>query len=83
MIYYDDYTLLKNVGYDINNSDDLFKLICDNPRNSAKYFDILSLCYSVVDDSEFNKIWIPAETDEDGLYRCLWHYVRKPSLQQL
>lgn len=66
MIYYDDYTLLKNVGYDINNSDDLFKLICDNPRNSAKYFDILSLCYSVVDDSEFNKIWIPAETDEDG-----------------
>lgn len=63
---YDDYTLLKNVGYDINNSDDLFKLICDNPRNAAKYFDILSLCYSVVDDSEFNKIWIPAETDEDG-----------------
>lgn len=62
----DDYTLLKNVGYDINNSDDLFKLICDNPRNTAKYFDILSLCYSVVDDSEFNKIWIPAETDEDG-----------------
>ena len=63
---YDDYSLLKNVGYDINNSDDLFKLICDNPRNAAKYFDILSLCYSVVDDSEFNKIWIPAETDEDG-----------------
>ena len=63
---YDDYTLLKNVGYDINNSDDLFKLICDNPRNKAKYFDILSLCYSVVDDSEINKIWIPAETDEDG-----------------
>lgn len=66
MIYYDDYTLLKNVGYDINNSDDLFKLICDNPRNVTKYFDILTLCYSVVDDSEFNKIWIPAETDEDG-----------------
>lgn len=63
---YDDYTLLKNVGYDIHNSDDLFKLICDNPRNSAKYFDILSLCYSVVDDSEINKIWIPAETDGDG-----------------
>lgn len=63
---YDDYSLLKNVGYDINNSDDLFKLICDNPRNAAKYFDILSLCYSVVDDSEFNKIWIPAEIDEDG-----------------
>lgn len=63
---YDDYSLLKKVGYDINNSDDLFKLICDNPRNAAKYFDILSLCYSVVDDSEFNKIWIPAETDEDG-----------------
>lgn len=62
----DDYTLLKNVGYDINNSDDLFKLICDNPRNTAKYFDILSLCYSVVDDSEINKIWIPAETDGDG-----------------
>ena len=61
----DDYTLLKNVGYDIHNSDDLFKLICDNPRNTAKYFDILSLCYSVVDDSEINKIWIPAETDED------------------
>lgn len=40
---YDDYSLLKNVGYDINNSDDLFKLICDNPRNAAKYFDILSL----------------------------------------
>lgn len=52
----DDYTLLKNVGYDIHNSDDLFKLICDNPRNTAKYFDILSLCYSVVDDSEINKI---------------------------
>ncbi len=66
MIYYDDYTLLKNVGYDINNSDDLFKLVCDNPRNAAKYFDILSLCYSVVDDSEFNKIWMPAETDENG-----------------
>lgn len=62
----DDYTLLKNVGYNIHNSDDLFKLICDNPRNTAKYFDILSLCYSVVDDSEINKIWIPAETDEDG-----------------
>lgn len=66
MIYYDDYTLLKNVGYDINNSDDLFKLICDNPRNKAKYFDVLSLRYCVVDDSEFNKIWMPAETDEDG-----------------
>ena len=66
MIYYDDYTLLKNVGYDINNSDDLFKLVCDNPRNAAKYFDILSLCYSVVDDSGFNKIWMPAETDENG-----------------
>ena len=63
---YDDYTLLKNVGYDINNSDDLFKLICDNPRNKAKYFDVLSLRYCVVDDSEFNKIWMPAETDEDG-----------------
>ena len=63
---YDDYSLLKNVGYDINNSDDLFKLVCDNPRNAAKYFDILSLCYSVVDDSGFNKIWMPAETDENG-----------------
>lgn len=64
----DDYTLLKNVGYDINNSDDLFKLICDNPRNAAKYFDVLSLRYYVVDNSEFNKIWMPAETGEDGNY---------------
>lgn len=63
---YDDYTLLKNVGYDINSSDDLFKLICDNPRNKTKYFDVLSLRYCVVDDSELNKIWMPAETDEDG-----------------
>lgn len=62
----DEYALLKNVGYDIKNSDDLFKLICDNPRNEAKYFDILTLRYCVVDDSEFNKIWIPAETDGDG-----------------
>ena len=39
----DEYALLKNVGYDIKNSDDLFKLICDNPRNEAKYFDILKV----------------------------------------
>ena len=56
----DDYTLLKNVGYDINNSDDLFKLICDNPRNTAKYFDILSLSVELCAcwDSAMNLLYL-------------------------
>lgn len=62
---YSDFSLLKNIGFDIEDKDALYNFALNNPKNRADYNDFEQRMYWVVDDSEINKIFIPAY--EDGI----------------
>ncbi len=57
---YSDFSLLKNLGFDFADDDELYAMYENNLQNRAEYKDFTSTSYCVIDDSEINQLFIPA-----------------------